>query len=209
MSDPIAIHPLDGSKSEAEPQTEREPGSEVFETSHFYDDGNITFDIRGTMFKVHKSILALYSEVFKDMFGLTHVQPAEGQDEPIRLDDDPKAFHAALDAIYNGTEFIRKADITQLMDAITITRKYQMSRLEGCLQDYIMNSMLPCSIADGVSGAGFHLYDKHPGLAVTVLRFGSDELAPWAFYRVGVELFSKISIDDTSHIRATTGLVCL
>ncbi|KAH7343677.1 hypothetical protein B0J17DRAFT_764850 [Rhizoctonia solani] len=169
-----------------------------FKTSHFYKDGNITFDVRGTRFKVHKSILALYSEVFKDMLGLPCVHPAEGQDELIPLDDDPKAFDTVLDAIYKGVEFIRKADIVQLMDAIAITHKYQMSRLENYLQDYVVETMLPCSAADGINEAGFPLYDKHSNLATTVLRLGANELAPWAFYTVGVQLFSKVSVGNKS-----------
>ncbi|CEL59665.1 hypothetical protein RSOLAG1IB_03598 [Rhizoctonia solani AG-1 IB] len=95
-------------ESESEPQSDSKLGpepeskQEAFQTSHFYDDGNIMFDIRGTMFKVHKSILALYSEVFKDMFSLSYIQPAKGQDEPVTLDDDPKAFDTVLCAIYKG-----------------------------------------------------------------------------------------------------------
>ncbi|CAE6464467.1 unnamed protein product [Rhizoctonia solani] len=170
----------------------------AFKTSHFYNDGNITFDVRGTRFKVHKSILALYSEVFKDMLGLPCVHPAKGQDEPIPLDDDPKAFDTVLDAIYKGAEFVRKANIVQLMDAIAITHKYQMSHLEDCLQDYIVETMLPCSAADGISEAGFQLYDKHATLATTVLRLGAKELAPWAFYTAGVQLFSKVDVGNRS-----------
>ncbi|CAE6523738.1 unnamed protein product [Rhizoctonia solani] len=200
MSDQAPNHPSEGSKPESEPQTEHESEFEGFAagTSHFYEDGNISLDVRGTIFKVHKSILALHSEVFRDMFSLTHVQPADGPDEPIHLDDDPKAFHILLDAIYKGAEFIRKANILQFMDAIKMTHKYQMSGLEACLQDYIMDIMLPCSAVDGAYGAKFHLYDTHPGLDVAVLRFGADALAPWAFYKVGVGLFSKINIGDTS-----------
>ncbi|CCO26372.1 hypothetical protein BN14_00395 [Rhizoctonia solani AG-1 IB] len=156
------------------------------------------FDIRGTMFKVHKSILALYSEVFKDMFSLSYIQPAKGQDEPVTLDDDPKAFDTVLCAIYKGIEFIRTADVIQLMDAIKITHKYQMTQLEGYLQDHVIKTVLPASITDGVHDSGFCHYDEHPGLAMTVLRFGADDLTPWAFYSVGVRFFSKIKVGDTS-----------
>ncbi|KAJ1308770.1 hypothetical protein OPQ81_004460 [Rhizoctonia solani] len=172
MSDHPSEHPSQASKSEIESQSK--PESEVFRTSHSYNDGNITLDIRGTKFKLHKSILTLHSEAFKDMFGLPEVHPVESQDTPVSLDDDPKAFDAALNAIYKGVEFIRGANIIQLMDAITITHKYQMNRLEGYLQDHITERILPSSAPDGVNGFGFDHYDEHPGLATAVLRLGAE-----------------------------------
>ncbi|CAE6364757.1 unnamed protein product [Rhizoctonia solani] len=194
-ADQTSNSPPERSESESEPQTE----TEVFETSHFYNDGNITLDVKGTMFKVHKSILALHSEVFKDMFGLANAQPAsESQDEPIQLDDDPKAFHIAMGAVYKGLEFAYEADIIQIMDTIAIAHKYQMAKIEGCLQGYISESMLPTNGSHALSDSRFKLYDEYPGLAMTVLRLGENSLTPWAFYRVGVELFSKIRVDDTS-----------
>jgi hypothetical protein len=36
------------------------------------------------------------------MFSLSYIQPAKGQDEPVTLDDDPKAFDTVLCAIYKG-----------------------------------------------------------------------------------------------------------
>ncbi|CAE6471534.1 unnamed protein product [Rhizoctonia solani] len=207
MSDQPPDHSSDGSSSQPESETkqpkhesesEPDPEPETFKTLHFYEDGNALIDARGTIFKVHKSILALYSEVFKDMFGLSHIKPAEDRNEPIPLDDNPKAFDAVLDAIYKGIEFIREADIVRLMDAITITHKYQMTHLEGYLQDHIIKTILPAGVADGVRDSGFCHYDEHPGLATTVLRFGADELIPWAFYSVGVRFFSQIQIGNAS-----------
>jgi hypothetical protein len=84
------------------------------------------------------------------------------------------------------------------MDAIKITHKYQMTQLEGYLQDHVIKTVLPASITDGVHDSGFCHYDEHPGLAMTVLRFGADDLTPWAFYSVGVRFFSKIKVGDTS-----------
>ncbi|CAE6493833.1 unnamed protein product [Rhizoctonia solani] len=194
-ADKTSNTPPKRSESESEPQTE----TEVFETSHFYNDGNITLDVKGAIFKVHKSILTLHSEVFKDMFGLVCARPTgESQDESIQLDDDPKVFHIAMDAVYKGLEFAYKADIILIMDTIAIAHKYQMAKIEGCLQGHISESMLPTNGSHAVSGSRFKLYDEHPGLAMVVLRLGDSSLTPWAFYRVGVELFSKISIDDTS-----------
>lgn len=44
----------------------------------WFDDGNVVVQAEQTLFKVHKSILALHSTVFKDMFSIPQ-PPPEGE----------------------------------------------------------------------------------------------------------------------------------
>ncbi|KAJ7246359.1 hypothetical protein C8J57DRAFT_1476044 [Mycena rebaudengoi] len=37
-------------------------------TEYWFDDGNIILQVEGTQFRIHKSLLALHSSVFRDMF---------------------------------------------------------------------------------------------------------------------------------------------
>lgn len=74
------------------------PSPQIFQTSHIYDDGNIQLDVRGLLFKVHKSILAMHSETFQDMFSLPQVHPYE----TVPLDDSPQAFDNLMNAAYKG-----------------------------------------------------------------------------------------------------------
>jgi hypothetical protein len=43
----------------------------------WYTDGSVVLDVRSTLFRVHQSILATYSEIFKDMFTLPQAQDQE------------------------------------------------------------------------------------------------------------------------------------
>lgn len=52
-------------------------GTEPDRLDPWIDDGNIVLAVQGKYFRVHRSILSSYSEVFKDMFDST--QPNEGE----------------------------------------------------------------------------------------------------------------------------------
>ncbi|TFK53954.1 hypothetical protein OE88DRAFT_1732693 [Heliocybe sulcata] len=68
----------------------------------WFDDGNIVIQAESTVFKVHRSILALNSAVFKDMFAVA--QPEDGEqfaDCPlVNVQDESDAMSHFLKAMY-------------------------------------------------------------------------------------------------------------
>jgi hypothetical protein len=86
----------------------------------------------------------------------------------------------------------------ECLDAIGLTRKYQMLSLENNLQRHIA-SLLPAAAEDIlIDPSGLEYYQSNPSLAQAVLRFGTNELAPWAFYCMGVQFISRIDLKNKS-----------
>lgn len=182
------------------PDTESESGPESFQTSHIYDDGNILLDVRGTLFKVHRSILSVHSETFRDMFSLPQVCPAtDNQNEPLALDDPPQAFDNLMNAVYKGVQFLHSTSAQQCLGVIELTRKYQMDALEANLQQHLV-SLLPSSTAEilALDLERFTPYLDDPPLARDILRLGAKELWPWAFYIMGTRMISTVNVDEKS-----------
>ena len=71
---------------------------------YYFSDGNIVILAETTLFRVHRSVLAMYSEVFKDMFTLP--QPATGTKIDgfplVRLPDTKDQVGGMLETIYEG-----------------------------------------------------------------------------------------------------------
>lgn len=68
------------------------------------DDGNIVLAAQGKCFRVHRSILCAYSEVFKDMFACSHLNEAEEfieQCPVIHLHDAASDVQILLKALYD------------------------------------------------------------------------------------------------------------
>lgn len=79
---------------------------DIVKHSEFYfPDGSLAIRISGTVFRVHASILARHSEVFRDMAEIP--QPPNDQCETVEgvpvvdLQDDVKEFEDTLHAIYD------------------------------------------------------------------------------------------------------------
>ncbi len=54
---------------------------------YWFDDGNIVLKAGDTLYRVHSSIFARHSEVFKDMFSIP--QPSKQEDETEMIDGCP------------------------------------------------------------------------------------------------------------------------
>lgn len=70
----------------------------------WYDDGNVILQAGGLQFKVHKSILAQSSSVFKDMFGFPQ-PPAVDMDlvdgcPVVQISDSAEELKIVLEAIF-------------------------------------------------------------------------------------------------------------
>ncbi|TRM62055.1 hypothetical protein BD626DRAFT_459042 [Schizophyllum amplum] len=84
------------------------PDATTHDQKHWYSDGSIVLRIESTLFRVHKTILAVSSEVFKDMLSVP--QP-EGQEDlqgciVVGLHGDSvESWRHLLDALYDAPYF--------------------------------------------------------------------------------------------------------
>lgn len=71
----------------------------------WFQDGNIVLVAGDVAFKVHRSMLARHSRVFKDMFELSQPSAEEVHDgrPVVTLHDSPHELADLLDVIYNGS----------------------------------------------------------------------------------------------------------
>ena len=74
----------------------------------WFEDGNIVLLAQGTGFKVHRSVLARHSTVFKDLFLLGSPSADETLDgvAVVSLHDDPHELADLLDVLYNGSKCV-------------------------------------------------------------------------------------------------------
>lgn len=75
----------------------------VERSSVWFEDGNVILQAKGIQFRVHRSILATNSPIFRDMFqvGSPDVDPTCDGLPVVELPDDPVDLRRALDALYN------------------------------------------------------------------------------------------------------------
>ncbi|KAL4244066.1 hypothetical protein ABKN59_010958 [Abortiporus biennis] len=100
------------------------------------DDGNIVIIAEKTAFRVHKSILSLHSEVFKDIFELEH--PSDSLEETfegcptLHISDAASDFTLILEILYIGGKSVapNKRFVLELLAMVALGRKYQITHIE-------------------------------------------------------------------------------
>ncbi|PSR72594.1 hypothetical protein PHLCEN_2v11587 [Hermanssonia centrifuga] len=77
----------------------------------WYEDGNIVLHVESTQFRVHKSILASKSIIFKDLFALAQSDDAPTvEDCPVlHLADSAEDMSHILDVLYHGLRWMVRA----------------------------------------------------------------------------------------------------
>jgi hypothetical protein len=75
----------------------------VKNSEFYFSDGSLAVRISGTVFRVHSTILARHSDVFKDMAEIPQPDQCETVDgvPVVDLQDDVKEFEETLHAIYD------------------------------------------------------------------------------------------------------------
>lgn len=66
----------------------------------WFDDGNVVLQVENTQFKVHKSVLALHSNVLRDMFALP--QPSNEECPVVLHHDSCVDWDRVLGIFYDG-----------------------------------------------------------------------------------------------------------
>lgn len=81
---------------------EQEPGQVISRSSMWLDDGSIILHAENTQFRVHRSVLAMNSTVFQDMFGIPQPQrePTVDGCPIVHLSDSAQEVEHVLNALY-------------------------------------------------------------------------------------------------------------
>ncbi|KAL1680157.1 hypothetical protein EV122DRAFT_208432 [Schizophyllum commune] len=103
---------------------------------HWYDDGSVVLHVEDTLFRVHRSILARHSEIFRDAFALPAPVEAEEHDgcPLVRLRGDRlQGWNELLDALYDSFTYFDTlnsldldAKLTAAMSLLRVSTKYRI-----------------------------------------------------------------------------------
>ncbi|KAI5896125.1 uncharacterized protein SCHCODRAFT_02676049 [Schizophyllum commune H4-8] len=103
---------------------------------HWYDDGSVVLHVEDTLFRVHRSILAKHSEIFRDAFALPAPVEAEEHDgfPLVRLRGDRiQGWNELLDALYDSFTYFDTlnsldldAKLTAAMSLLRVSTKYRI-----------------------------------------------------------------------------------
>ncbi|KAJ3551781.1 hypothetical protein NP233_g13013 [Leucocoprinus birnbaumii] len=113
------------------------PPAYIRDPDYYYHDGSCVFLVQNHLFRIHRSQLERYSEIFKDMFKLP--QPGENppkdgtsDENPVVVHDTVAEFQAMCWAIYAKPIVIVRqmdpetTDILRLVDVVSMAHKYDM-----------------------------------------------------------------------------------
>ncbi|KAJ3502902.1 hypothetical protein NLJ89_g8682 [Agrocybe chaxingu] len=124
----------EGSESDSENQT----AMKVKRSKYWFDDGNVVLQAENTQFRVHRSMMAHHSKVFKDMFGMP--QPEQAQDAMVDgcpvviLGDEPRDVELVLAVFYDNVkalDFRKKMTVFQLGAYLQLGKKYEIEYLQN------------------------------------------------------------------------------
>ncbi|KAF8502576.1 hypothetical protein JB92DRAFT_3123679 [Gautieria morchelliformis] len=179
----------------------------------WFEDGDVVMNVtEGGVehrFRVHRSILAIASPVFRDMLSMP--QPSGGQDLPISLLDAVQDVTALLGALY----VFRKAQTMNFDVALGILHLSHKYQIEG-LQDAMTQKLLeewPLSRHDYVARLSLHGYsaDIRIPQALKLIdvaqRCQASVLLPTAFYELACvwetrweELARSLSLENVGRL---------
>ncbi|KDR79559.1 hypothetical protein GALMADRAFT_63337 [Galerina marginata CBS 339.88] len=106
-------------------------------SSYWFDDGNIILQAENTQFRVHRSILAQNSNVFRDMFSL----PQSSDEEPsiegcvvVRVADKPHQWEYLFSILYDNVIMFQRTDafpLHLLVTMLSMGKKYEFDKLRA------------------------------------------------------------------------------
>ncbi|KAF8906803.1 hypothetical protein CPB84DRAFT_1675429 [Gymnopilus junonius] len=118
----------------------------VKNSDFWFEDGNVVLQAQTTQFRVHRSILARHSNVFKDMNGMP--QPAEQElldgCPVVHLYDDPKDWLNIFGIIYNNDADYKDLSwlaIPLISSMLRLGKKYEFNDLHTAAMDRIKHEL--------------------------------------------------------------------
>ncbi|CAA7262790.1 unnamed protein product [Cyclocybe aegerita] len=139
--------------------------------TYYLTDGNVVLSLSGTLFKVHRSVLARDGSTFENMFSLEEyslVQEGCSDENPIHLQGDSvEEFQELLWCLYALPQEISLAsspqgDITKLSNAARMAHKYHFITTET----WALRALLACLASQRSAGLSTHSLVKATEVAV-------------------------------------------
>ncbi|KAH9835450.1 uncharacterized protein C8Q71DRAFT_710329 [Rhodofomes roseus] len=129
-ADPALPHKRARTEAEDEPAMKMEL---KHDEKVWLDDGNIVIVAQNVAFRVHRSVLSLHSEVFRDMFTIPPPDDEETIDgcPAVRVSDTADGMRHMLWALYNGRTFPEhgQVEFDVVAALVRMAHKYQISYL--------------------------------------------------------------------------------
>ncbi|KAK7690528.1 hypothetical protein QCA50_005626 [Cerrena zonata] len=106
----MSVPPLERHKTPLDPII-RENQARALQLGLWFDDGNIILIAENMPFKVHKSILSMKAEVFRDMFSIPQPELQEETEfmdgiPVVRMSDSWHELCIILHALYDGYRYV-------------------------------------------------------------------------------------------------------
>ncbi|PPQ91277.1 hypothetical protein CVT25_006220 [Psilocybe cyanescens] len=168
----------------------------------YFSDGSVVIIVEKTAFRIHQSVLARHSEVFKGMWDVPQPQKTDTYDgcPSVVLQDSVNDFVDVMRVLYDAFHFDKIRPDTSLSHLITfisgilrISTKYNMQQLRNkcitIIQDKFPSSLRRC---DDVLTRSIQYV---PSEIVRIIPLAREttipKVLPWAFY-----LCAHISVDE-------------
>ncbi|KZS96599.1 hypothetical protein SISNIDRAFT_547404 [Sistotremastrum niveocremeum HHB9708] len=132
--------------------TNSETNHPIHRTKFAFADADLVIQTADNQrFKVHKSVMSMFSDVFKDMLALDQVNNRKPNDSDSESDSESKVEHVEITERSYTFRFVLRLtyhlpistlpSLDQLSDIMVMLDKYQMSRLHESVQNFILANL--------------------------------------------------------------------
>ncbi|KDR85999.1 hypothetical protein GALMADRAFT_109535 [Galerina marginata CBS 339.88] len=184
--------PPDSKRKRTESNSQSETQEPERSTAYWFEDGNVILQVENIQFRVHRTVIARHSQVFRDMFGLPQPETetlVEGC-PLVHVSDAVEDWENIFRILYDNDASYKSTDkfaFSLLSAMLRLGKKYQFETLQAQALERIRLE-LPSSLEDWdkkfSSGASHPVIssDREVDLVNVLLELGITSLLPVAFF---------------------------
>ncbi|KAF8216885.1 hypothetical protein K438DRAFT_1658397 [Mycena galopus ATCC 62051] len=170
-------------------QIEQPENVSITRSEMWHSDGSVVLQAASTQFRVHWSVLAMHSTVFRDLQGLPQPpeQPTVEMCPVVELSDHPDDVEYLLKALYIPIFHCQKVLPFPVVAAfIRLGRKYDFKDIFDSAMARL-TSEYPATLEDFDAFPGKSLtIERYPGLTADIITLAREQnilpVLPWAYY---------------------------
>ncbi|KAI0033039.1 hypothetical protein K488DRAFT_85267 [Vararia minispora EC-137] len=164
----------------------------------WFEDGSVIFKCGAASFRVHRSVVCVHSQVFRDMFSVGTSDTMQDDVPVVEITDPAEKFFLFLKKMYfsHAVQIDVSIGFSILIDLLELATKYMVDFIRQEIIDYL-HSILPCTLSDYE-----HQHDFISGLNVPELimairagwKYGIESIVPTALYALCVHHYGDITL---------------